>query len=71
VDALRGLWETLKQLRHQPPTPKFCPKCRGHKIYPRSTMGILPMKYVCRDCGYEGSIVLEIDPEEDHQEPPN
>ena len=64
MEALRGFWETLKQARHQMPRPKFCPKCRGHNIYPNPTMGILPTTYRCRDCGYEGPLVLEIDPDE-------
>lgn len=65
VDGLRGLLETLKLLKHQPPKPKFCPHCRGHKIFPASNLGILPTTYKCRDCGYEGSVVIEIEPEED------
>ncbi len=26
--------------------------------------GILPHKYVCEDCGYEGNIVLELEEED-------
>ncbi len=26
--------------------------------------GILPQKYVCDDCGYEGNIVLELEEED-------
>ena len=60
---LKGLWETLKQIRFRRPRPKFCPRCRGHNIYPVSMLGILPTTYRCRDCGYEGALVLEVDPE--------
>lgn len=58
---LKGLWETLKQIRHRMPQPKFCPICKGHNIYPTSTLGILPTTYRCRDCGYQGILVLEVD----------
>ena len=51
-------------MKHSSPRPKFCPKCKGHRIYPISTLGILPETYRCRDCGYEGSFFLEIEPEE-------
>lgn len=63
MDGLRGLLETIKLIRHRRPRPKFCPKCKSHNIKPVSILGILPMSYKCRDCGYEGSIVLEIDSE--------
>jgi len=60
----RGLLDTLKQLRHRKPNPKFCPACKGHNIYPQSILGILPTTYVCRDCGYTGVVAFEIDPEQ-------
>lgn len=63
MDGLRGLLETLKLIKHHAPKPKFCPQCKGHNIYPTSNLGILPTVYKCRDCKYEGSIALEIDPE--------
>ena len=63
MTGLKGLWETLKQIRHRRPKPKFCPRCKGHKIYPTSSLGILPTTYRCSDCGYEGILVIEIDRE--------
>lgn len=67
MDGLKGLWETLKQIRHQMPRPKFCPKCKGHNVYSNPTLGVLPTTYRCRDCGYEGPLVIEIDPEEERE----
>ncbi|MFQ6052752.1 MAG: hypothetical protein ACE5OO_00795 [Candidatus Bathyarchaeia archaeon] len=66
---LKGIWEILKQVRHRRPQPKFCPSCRGHNIISISKLGILPTTYICRDCGYRGTLFLEIDPEprEDHR----
>jgi hypothetical protein len=66
VEGLRGLWETLKQFKHQSPQPKFCPECKGSNIYPTSSFGgFLPTYYKCKDCEYEGHLVFEIEPEED------
>jgi predicted RNA-binding Zn-ribbon protein involved in translation (DUF1610 family) len=59
---IKGIFETLKKVKHSSPTPKFCPKCKGHQIFPRQTFGILPLKYQCRDCDYEGTLVLELEP---------
>jgi predicted RNA-binding Zn-ribbon protein involved in translation (DUF1610 family) len=65
VEGLKGLWETLKQFKHQSPQPKFCPKCKGSNIYPASSLGgLLPTVYKCNNCGYEGHLVFELDPEE-------
>jgi len=56
--------EALKKIRYRDPEPKICPKCRGHNIYPEQNFGILPVTYRCRDCGYEGTLVLELEEEE-------
>jgi ribosomal protein L37AE/L43A len=59
---IKGIFETLKKVKHSSPRPKFCPKCKRHNIFPRQAFGILPLKYQCRDCGYEGTLVLELEP---------
>lgn len=58
---LKELRETIRQIKHGKPQPKFCPLCKSHNIYPLSILGILPTTYVCRDCGYRGAMALEID----------
>lgn len=61
--------EVIKGLKHQKITEKtikLCPKCESNRIeitsgldtYPR-LFGITPSKYVCKKCGYSGSIILE------------
>jgi C4-type Zn-finger protein len=61
--------EVIKDLKHQKITEKtikLCPKCQSNRIeitsgfdtYPR-LFGITPSKYVCKNCGYSGPIVLE------------
>ena len=61
--------EVIKDLKHQKITEKtikLCPKCQSNRIeitsgldtYPR-LFGITPSKYLCKNCGYSGPIVLE------------
>ena len=61
---LRGLRETLRDLRYRKPQPKFCPMCKSHDIFPFSILGILPTTYVCRECGYKGILTVELEPEQ-------
>ncbi|MFC1487021.1 hypothetical protein ACFLRN_04960 [Thermoproteota archaeon] len=61
--------EVIKGLKHKKigeKTIKVCPKCESNQImmttgldtYPRM-YGITPRKYVCTECGYSGSIIME------------
>ncbi|MGD2201564.1 MAG: hypothetical protein PVJ38_08035 [Candidatus Bathyarchaeota archaeon] len=61
MEGLRGLWETIRSIRHRSPQPKFCPKCKSANIRPKETFGIFPPVYKCKDCGYEGRIVIELE----------
>jgi hypothetical protein len=38
----------------------YCPKCQSQEIYP-VVGGYVGQIYLCKDCGYRGSFVLEID----------
>ncbi len=42
---------------------KICPVCGSTRIYYVAGM-ITGEKYRCEDCGYEGSLIMEIDEEE-------
>ena len=64
MEHLRGFFDILKQVKHQKPQLKFCPSCMSTKIYPKESYGMFPPTYSCRDCDYEGYIVLEKDPED-------
>jgi hypothetical protein len=55
-----GLMDTLRQIRYRRPRPVFCPRCESSDIHPIQNFGILPEKYMCHACGYEGVIVLEL-----------
>jgi predicted RNA-binding Zn-ribbon protein involved in translation (DUF1610 family) len=65
VGGFKDFLEVFKRLKYSEPQPKFCPVCKGHNIYPMTTFGILPAVYRCADCGYEGAVALEIEPEEE------
>ncbi len=41
----------------------FCPACKSQEIYAVAG-GYIGQVYLCKDCGYRGSFVLEIDDED-------
>ena len=63
MPGLKGLADKLFKVRHRAPRPVFCPNCRSHKIKLKESYGILPHVYRCSECGYEGSLVLELEEE--------
>ena len=65
---LNKIIDTIRQIRYSRPKPKFCPKCKSHEIYLKPNYGILPQKYHCNKCGYEGNVVLEIEGKEDKRD---
>lgn len=69
MGILADFREVVKELKHKKineATTKLCPKCGSQKItlssgfdtYPR-LYGITPRRYVCRECGYNGPLVVE------------
>ncbi len=38
----------------------YCPKCKSQQIFPE-VGGYVGSIYICKDCGYRGSFVLEVD----------
>ena len=65
MSKLKDLKDTLKLLKHSKPKPVFCPKCRSSNISSEALYGVLPSLYTCKDCGYNGPIVLELDEAEE------
>lgn len=57
--------EILKKSKHSSPKPVFCPSCNSPKIRLKESYGILPQLYHCENCGYEGTLVLELEPEDE------
>jgi C4-type Zn-finger protein len=74
MGILADFREVIKGLKHKKISEsitKLCPKCGSPKItlssgvdaYPR-LYGITPGRYVCSECGYNGSLVMEQTKEE-------
>jgi hypothetical protein len=62
--------EVLKSLKHRKPANIYCPRCCSPKIrlYSSLDLWLTPKKYVCDECGYVGSIIMEIEKEEENSE---
>jgi predicted RNA-binding Zn-ribbon protein involved in translation (DUF1610 family) len=64
LPLFKGFLDTLKKVKHSSPKPVFCPSCRSPKLKRLQNYGILPSVYHCEKCGYQGTLVLEIEPED-------
>lgn len=68
MSKLKNLKDTLKLLKHSKPKPVFCPKCKSSNISSETLYGVLPSTYFCKDCGYNGPVILELE-ETDESDP--
>jgi transcription elongation factor Elf1 len=66
MKPLKNVREVLKTLKHRKPTKIYCPRCCSPKIslYSSLDLWLTPQKYVCSNCGYVGSIIMELEKEE-------
>ncbi len=58
--------EVFKSIKHRRPTMIFCPKCGSPKIKLAIGLtigGLAPKQYYCEECGYVGTIVMELEEE--------
>ncbi len=70
MGILENLRETFKHVKGGSSRGiQICPKCGSREIHTKLTGGgggwIFPASYECDACGYEGSIVLELEEEEE------
>lgn len=70
MSRLKNLKDTLKLLKHSKPKPIFCPKCNSSNITSEALYGVLPSMYTCKNCGYNGPVVLELEENEESNSPP-
>jgi hypothetical protein len=63
VLKLKEIMDILIKSKHSTPRPVFCPNCQSPKIRLKESYGILPQKYICEECDYEGNLILELEPE--------
>ena len=56
-------FDALKSMKHSQPSPQACPVCGSLRIRQHGSLNgwLLPAVYVCEDCGYAGSLVLELE----------
>jgi len=69
MKLLQNIREVFKTLKHRKPSKKFCPRCGSPKIHLSSSLDywLTPKKYICENCGYHGSIVMELEKEKNSQ----
>ena len=60
IDDVHGFFKSIK---HRGPTQIFCPRCGSPKIKLATGLtigGLAPKQYYC-ECGYVGTIVMELE----------
>jgi hypothetical protein len=67
MKAVGNLRNVFKTLKHKKPTQIFCPKCASPKLSLSSSLDywLTPQKYVCNECGYRGTLFMELEKEEE------
>jgi len=67
---MSSFFDAVKDLKHSATAPKACPVCGSVNVrFVGSLSGwLLPAMYVCEQCGYSGSLVLELEEASEEQE---
>jgi len=70
VGTFQDLREVVRELKHRNETQKYCPRCGSPKLKLASgaDFWLTPGKFVCKDCGYNGFIVMEKEEENPQKE---
>lgn len=58
-----GFRDTLGKIRHRNPQAVFCPRCGSSDMKQAPSFGMLPAKWRCGVCGYEGVLAVELEPD--------
>ena len=63
---LKSLVEVLRNLKRDGVRPKICPKCGSQRVsfLSKYDLWLFPEQYVCKDCGYQGSLFIELEKDE-------
>jgi len=69
MKPLENIREVFKTLKHRKPSKIYCPRCCSPNISLSSSLDLwlTPKKYVCQSCGYIGSIIMELEKEEENE----
>ena len=70
MSLLGDIRDVLKSLKHRKPSKVYCPKCASPNIHVSSGFDywLVPVKYVCDNCGYTGPMIMELEKEEGKKE---
>lgn len=67
---MSSFFDAVKSLKHSGPVPLACPSCGSVRIRQRGSLSgwLLPPVYACLQCGYVGSLVVELEETEREEE---
>ena len=67
---MSSFFDAVKDLKYSGAAPKACPVCGSVNIKMRGSLSgwLLPAVYSCEQCGYSGSLVLELEEASEDQE---
>jgi transposase-like protein len=71
MKLLQNIRDVFKTIKHAKPTQIYCPRCASPKLTLSSSLDywLTPQKYLCKDCGYMGTIYMELEKEEKENSP--
>jgi transcription elongation factor Elf1 len=67
MKKLDGFHEIIKNTKHRKPCQIYCPRCGSPKINLTTSLAIwlTPKQYFCENCGYVGTVVMELEKEKE------
>ncbi len=72
MKKLDDVREVFKSIKHRKPCMIFCPCCGSPKIKLATGLtigGLAPKQYYCEECGYVGTVVMELEEDKNAKEP--
>jgi hypothetical protein len=72
MNVIGNICDVLKTITHKKPTQIFCPRCGSPKLRLSSSLDywLTPQKYFCGECGYIGTVFMELEKEEEKETNP-
>jgi predicted RNA-binding Zn-ribbon protein involved in translation (DUF1610 family) len=67
---MSSFFDAVRGLKYSGTAPKACPVCGSVNIKIRGSLSgwLLPAVYSCEQCGYSGSLVLELEEASEDEE---
>jgi transposase-like protein len=65
MGILGNIRDVLKMVKRTKPSKIHCPRCASPNIHLADNLdySLVPKKFVCENCGYNGPIVMELEKE--------